>query len=514
MQQDTGAVMMPLVLGNARLGSPMVSRLLAGDGNATQRPWWPPAHNRPMRSKAERPSPRASSYSPLAFGQDSAQSTGDDEDGGEDDLTDLLNIALSTSFSGGQSECNNETSPADLAKADTSESATLSSLIATLHDASNAGRQPHLGLQHLLSINSINRDITGGLEGQVFNGPVATLDFDIDDAPLVSRRFACHTPDNDVVHHIEASSLASVTPVPPASRIKFSIPEQKQQSPFSGGADDSPYSLRFGVGFGGGGVGSVGVPQQLAQACVLYVAVFLTQESRDVLLAMVPPAHPLVSADHMTLAYKPSVQQLLDLPLGAHVQLKIIGSAADSRAQAVAADPPTWLPPTTSVSTHITISVAVGAKAVEAGHLIMDALQRAAACDPAGPSPSGAGAYTHFDEALPLVGTLGVRLALSDGERTVCSIEELAAGGWLSIGSEDVAAFHKRHAAVLGSQVGKCLGSRPMGASQLHAGLLLRTAGAAAAACRITGTGLHACCDISFCLVTQQWEVQPSAVVQ
>jgi hypothetical protein len=140
------------------------------------------------------------------------------------------------------------------------------------------------------------------------------------------------------------------------------------------------------------------------------------------------------------------VQQLLAFPLGATVQLNIIGTAADSRAQAVAADPPTWLPPTASVSTHVTISVALGAKAVEAGHLIKDALQLAASADPAGPVVSGAGTYQHLQEPLPLVGRLGVKVALPSGQAVVVhSVDELAAGGYVSLCSDDIDTFYTMH---------------------------------------------------------------------
>eukprot|EP00878_Enallax_costatus_P022975 GHUV01024418.1.p1 GENE.GHUV01024418.1~~GHUV01024418.1.p1 ORF type:complete len:476 (+),score=74.09 GHUV01024418.1:453-1880(+) len=198
--------------------------------------------------------------------------------------------------------------------------------------------------------------------------------------------------------------------------------------------------------------------------CVMYVGVFLTPASREVLLSVVPPKHPCISADHMTLAYKPSIIQLLDYPLGVEVPLKILGHAADSRAQAAVADPPNWLPPTTSVSTHITISVAVGTKAVEAGHLVMDALQRTALTDPAGPSPAGAGAYVPMEEPLPLIGRLGV-MVKSNGSSTchvttdrpdgvvLYHIEDLDKGGYVRIGPENLRLYHEKHRSLLGKQV-------------------------------------------------------------
>eukprot|EP00879_Flechtneria_rotunda_P007213 GHRR01007569.1.p1 GENE.GHRR01007569.1~~GHRR01007569.1.p1 ORF type:complete len:945 (+),score=415.84 GHRR01007569.1:429-3263(+) len=194
----------------------------------------------------------------------------------------------------------------------------------------------------------------------------------------------------------------------------------------------------------------------LQASCILHVAVFLTKDSRDVLLDMVPPIHPVVFADHMTLAYTSSISQLLHYPVGAEVQLHVIGHASDSRAQAVAVDPPAWLPPTTSACTHVTISLAVGTKAVEAGQLILDAIQFTAVSDPIATEPPAAGSYAHFAEALPLVGRLGVKLAVHGSamgkECVVYSIEELASIGGISISTDTLESFNRKHAAILGNQ--------------------------------------------------------------
>jgi hypothetical protein len=125
---------------------------------------------------------------------------------------------------------------------------------------------------------------------------------------------------------------------------------------------------------------------------VLFAAVFLTPASREVLLAVLPARHPLVRGDHMILALRPTKAQLLALPLGAEVPLRIIGQAADSRAQALAADPPAWLPPTAAGATHVALSLAPGVRGREAGALLIDALQRAAA---------GCGAEDAFGGAAP-----------------------------------------------------------------------------------------------------------------
>lgn len=64
-----------------------------------------------------------------------------------------------------------------------------------------------------------------------------------------------------------------------------------------------------------------------------YAAVFLTDASRQALLQHVAPLHEDVSADHMTIGFKPAVEACLGLPLGREAALFIVGVAADYRAQ-------------------------------------------------------------------------------------------------------------------------------------------------------------------------------------
>jgi hypothetical protein len=51
------------------------------------------------------------------------------------------------------------------------------------------------------------------------------------------------------------------------------------------------------------------------------------------------PVHPKVFAHHMTIKFKPSPDEVKDLPIGAPVNLRIIGWAADDQGQAVAVQP-------------------------------------------------------------------------------------------------------------------------------------------------------------------------------
>eukprot|EP00798_Chlamydomonas_sp_ICE-L_P014843 gene14843-20897_t len=102
--------------------------------------------------------------------------------------------------------------------------------------------------------------------------------------------------------------------------------------------------------------------------------------SREVLLSMFPAIHAEERADHMTIIHRPSVRQVLSLPLGLEVQLEVEGIAADHRAQAAAVKAPTSiLPPLTSCS-HITISLATGVSAKEAGKLVTDGLVGSNTC--------------------------------------------------------------------------------------------------------------------------------------
>ncbi|WIA09664.1 hypothetical protein OEZ85_009050 [Tetradesmus obliquus] len=428
-------------------------------------------------------SPKAS-YSPLAYGRrqpgPSSKPENAEEDAEEDELSDLLNLALTkTPSRESESALSNSMnldmdSSLELGKTETSDSSTFTNLLNTLHGSYHVGLQPQA--QHLACTNwpaSMGAGMGAGgfgirLPGSIVSQPsMLAEDSESDDLPLVSKRAAgCRTSN---IIDVAADVAVDEVPVVASHLSNCSIEQQEQQqvecsallgvSGLGGVADAASGSL--------GGVGGVVSllatarsssplscfrphPAWPAQASrLLYVAVFLTQESRDVLLSMVPPLHPLVSADHMTLAYKPlNVQQLLSFPLGASVQLSITGSTADSRVQAVAAEPPPWLLPTPSVAAHITISVALGSKAAEAGVLVRDALQlaAAAAAEPAGPVVSGAGTLQRFGEPLQLLGRLGVRLALPCGQAVVVhSVEELAAGGHVCLCSDTVDAFYAMH---------------------------------------------------------------------
>ena len=101
---------------------------------------------------------------------------------------------------------------------------------------------------------------------------------------------------------------------------------------------------------------------------VQYVGAFLTPMSRQRLLRDFPPKHDQVHADHMTIFYAPSVEDVEKLPLGRQVRLKVIGIAEDEKGQAVVVRPEGVKPG--NRSPHITLSTAAGVKAIYSNELI------------------------------------------------------------------------------------------------------------------------------------------------
>lgn len=164
-----------------------------------------------------------------------------------------------------------------------------------------------------------------------------------------------------------------------------------------------------------------------------YAAVFLTPESRELLLACFPPAHGHARADHVTLAYRPTPEQLAALlpqmkggesAGGRLVEVRVTGEAWSPRAQACAVelDPRSGVPPTTSEALHVTVSFAEGASAAEAGPMLRDAFLAAITGDGnGGGGGNGSGQslrFKHLDEPLVLYGRLGVELEESSSTTT------------------------------------------------------------------------------------------------
>lgn len=69
----------------------------------------------------------------------------------------------------------------------------------------------------------------------------------------------------------------------------------------------------------------------------IYTAIFLDEESREVLLKAFPPVHPKVFAHHVTLAFKPTpvLVKVFEQYLGHEVAFDVVGVTADVMGQAV-----------------------------------------------------------------------------------------------------------------------------------------------------------------------------------
>ena len=95
-----------------------------------------------------------------------------------------------------------------------------------------------------------------------------------------------------------------------------------------------------------------------------YVGVFLTPEAKKELLKDFPPKHPEVQADHITLMFKPTLDQMKQLrdrfSMGQTVPIQITGYAEDDKAQALTVELPGDIREQSKEQPHITVSVAEG----------------------------------------------------------------------------------------------------------------------------------------------------------
>lgn len=117
---------------------------------------------------------------------------------------------------------------------------------------------------------------------------------------------------------------------------------------------------------------------------VVYVGVFLTKASRDELLRLVPPRHHRVFAEHVTVLFKPTLQQLSRFSFGERVEFQAMGVVHDARGQAVRVRGV----PSDNEHPHITISCAPDTKPVYSNQLLKT------------------GRVEFFDEPIELVGIM------------------------------------------------------------------------------------------------------------
>ncbi|CAL8460679.1 g210 [Coccomyxa elongata] len=110
-------------------------------------------------------------------------------------------------------------------------------------------------------------------------------------------------------------------------------------------------------------------PQRLH---VLYTGLFIDRQEQQKLFERVCPHHVNVTANHVTLAHKPS-QVAPTLPLGKGFCITIAGVVADERTQVMSAQLPSELSGHfAGAIPHVTVSYAAGIKAVEAGNLLAE----------------------------------------------------------------------------------------------------------------------------------------------
>lgn len=142
------------------------------------------------------------------------------------------------------------------------------------------------------------------------------------------------------------------------------------------------------------------------QGRLLWAAVVLTPESRAALAALVPSRHPDGHGSHVTLAYRPTVDALLALPIGAEVAVEVLGEAYDSQLQAVSVLLPHWLPaPTSGNPPHITVSTQPCTPAANAGKMVTEVMVGRGAAD---------AHYRALGERFVLVGHVGVKTVMGD----------------------------------------------------------------------------------------------------
>lgn len=103
----------------------------------------------------------------------------------------------------------------------------------------------------------------------------------------------------------------------------------------------------------------------------VYAAVFLTEDSKKLLLEKVPAKHPTVFAEHMTLAFGRHMRD--EYPIGKKIQLYAYAHFADERGQCVSV----WSHQTRgllweSQIPHVTLSCAEGVKPFYSMEMLKD----------------------------------------------------------------------------------------------------------------------------------------------
>lgn len=104
-----------------------------------------------------------------------------------------------------------------------------------------------------------------------------------------------------------------------------------------------------------------------------YTGVFLNESSKKTLLEWWSkhtdaPLLKNIHADHMTIKYEPSAEQVKKTPKGQKIMLKVIGWAADEKGQAVLVRPKGI--ESANAHPHVTVATAPGVQAVYSNELL------------------------------------------------------------------------------------------------------------------------------------------------
>lgn len=91
----------------------------------------------------------------------------------------------------------------------------------------------------------------------------------------------------------------------------------------------------------------------------VYTGLFLSIESQWELLKTYRPTHSDIFASHVTLHFKPTPHQLVELPLGKRVQVQVVGESDNGRVQAAVVELPSHVT-SENKSPHVTISTVPG----------------------------------------------------------------------------------------------------------------------------------------------------------
>lgn len=129
----------------------------------------------------------------------------------------------------------------------------------------------------------------------------------------------------------------------------------------------------------------------------LYTGIFLEEGSKAALLSAMSSEvdlHENLVTHHLTLKFKPTPEEVKDLPIGSRVSFLAVGHASDDQAQAVACALPDGLT-CANEHPHVTVALAEGAKAVYSNTLL-------------------AGGFQSFHSPVVLIGRVG--FATGSGE--------------------------------------------------------------------------------------------------